>query len=156
MADGRALFDAVIASYRSTKFRLRPIIDIVENVQFEKAILKVQQRREGHLRASDKKALHHVLEISNSKSIDVPCMEVFFAQQALKRLRATERDHGSIYLDLRFILATENICEGLLSTTGYRMDDRRQLILPANFECQLYLHMNCHLWDISDVNEMRK
>lgn len=74
--------------------------------------------------------------------------------QVLKRLRSTKQNHESLYLDLRYILATSDSCERLFSTSGYVMGKRCQLKLPENFECQLYFHVNCHLLETSDVNEM--
>ncbi len=54
-------------------------------------------------------------------------------------------------MDLRFLLPTSNACERLFSRAGYVLGDRRQSIHPANFEQQMFLFANSHLWGIEDV-----
>ena len=49
-----------------------------------------------------------------------------------------DRNKKSKYMDLKFIIPTSNICERLFSAAGYGLNDRRQAILPANFESQMF------------------
>ncbi len=55
-------------------------------------------------------------------------------------------------MDLRFLLPTWNLCERFFSIAGHTLGDRRQNILPSNFEMQLFLYMNSSLWGLEDVN----
>ncbi len=56
------------------------------------------------------------------------------------------------YMDLRFVTPTSNMCERLFSISGYALDNRRRGIIPANFEKQMFLHANSHVWGIDGVN----
>lgn len=58
----------------------------------------------------------------------------------------------SKFMDLRFILATSNNCERLLSKAGYTLGSRSKAIGPQNFESQLYLLVNREYRNIADVN----
>ena len=57
-------------------------------------------------------------------------------------------------MDLRFIRPTSNMCERLFSVAVYALNDRRKSVLPVNFERQLFLHADSHLWGISDVKNL--
>ena len=69
-------------------------------------------------------------------------------------MRTRDKPRTSKYIDLRFLLATSNVCERLFSKAGYSLTDRRRAISPVNFEYQLYLHCNSDYWGISDVNAL--
>lgn len=60
----------------------------------------------------------------------------------------------SKYVDMRFIVSTSNICDRLLSITGYALNDLRKAVLPANIEMKLFLHANPPLWDLLNVHEI--
>ncbi len=57
------------------------------------------------------------------------------------------------YMDLRFVVPTSNMCERVFSISEYALDDRRRGNIPANFELQIFLHANLHVWGIDDVSE---
>ena len=57
------------------------------------------------------------------------------------------------YMDLRFVTPTSNMRERFFSISGYDLDDRRRGISTANFEKQIFLHVNSHLWGIDDSIE---
>ena len=85
----------------------------------------------------------------NSNSEFKSCSELSFVERARKKRKVLyER---AKYMDLRFIALMSNICERLFSVAGYALSDRRQGINPSNFEKQLFLHANSHLWGLDEL-----
>ena len=159
IADARVLFDAVATTYPMMKDRLSPQARIIDNPRFESGILKVQNKREGDLNGLEKTALRDFQKCANDleKSDRVDTSSQNFAMRALKRMKISEETtSASNYLDLRFILATSNICERLFSVAGYTLSDRRKSLLPVNFEIQLFLNVNARFWSIADIYELIK
>lgn len=144
----RALFDTVIEEFPSMKNRLSSDAEIVLHPYFESGIIKIM-RMEQHLMNLNEKHDMACFEVEDEVSV-VPeeNSSLTLAQKALKKRRIS----NSTYTDLRYILPTSNICERLFSTAGYALNDRRRGVLPVNFERQIFLHANSHLWGISDVN----
>jgi hypothetical protein len=54
---------------------------------------------------------------------------------------------SSLYLDLRFIRPTTNVCERMFSVAGFTFTKTRQRLLPQSLEMQFFLKANAHLWD---------
>jgi len=75
-------------------------------------------------------------------------------ERALKRRKVRSDQSPENYMDLRFIIPTSNICERFLSVAGNALTDRRQSMLPVNFENQMFLHSNAHLWRLEEVNDV--
>lgn len=57
-------------------------------------------------------------------------------------------------MDTPSVLATSNIFERNFSQAVFAMYDRRNSMLPRNFESQLFLNVNVFLWNVSDVHEI--
>lgn len=74
------------------------------------------------------------------------------AERGLKRrkLNGTEPK----YMNLHFLHPTSNMCERLFSVAGYALSDRTKSIVPMNFERQISLHVNSHLWNVDSVNSL--
>lgn len=77
-----------------------------------------------------------------------------YVERALKRFKNTS-GKGRQFEDLRFLLPTSNICERLFSKAGHVLNDPRMALLPANFEVQLFLHLNRDLWSVHDFNQLK-
>lgn len=154
LAEARVLFDGVIEKYPNSKRRLGPDSNIIENKRFESAIVKIQQNREEELTLAEKRAVAHLKKEEGQSSSEVPQESLSFAQRLLKKRRVDNQKSSDGYVDMRFILPTSNLCERLFSIAGYAMSDRRKNMLPANFESQLFLHINARLWGIQEVHEI--
>lgn len=154
VAEYRGLLDALIELHPSTRERLKQNSEIVADPLFESAVIKVQSRKESSLCPAEKMAIRHLLNESSSSVENEKKTHLSFAERVLKIIRTEIQTTQSKYIDLRFILATSNIFERLFSAAGFALTDHRQRLLPANFECQMYLHVNIDLWDISDVHEL--
>ncbi len=44
--------------------------------------------------------------------------------------------------------------ENFIFLAGYALGDRRELMSPANFEQQMFLHANSSLWGVADINSI--
>ena len=92
-------------------------------------------------------------KIVESEGLSGSDVHVNIVEEAMKRQKlgaATE----SPYLNLSFLVPTSNLCERLFSKCGYTITDRREGLIPENIECQIFLHMNMDLWDISTIKEI--
>lgn len=72
-------------------------------------------------------------------------------ERAFKR-RKVECNTERMYMDLRFIVPTSNMCKRFFSKAGFALNTLRRRILPVNFEKQMFLHANASLWGIEEVN----
>lgn len=151
----RVLYEGVIEKHPSTRLRLGARSNLVENHAFESEICKVQAGGEDSLNAAERKSMQKLTSsdvvIENE---EVQNESLSFADRLLKRHRFSTVPKKSKYIDLRFILATSNICERLFSLAGYAMGSRRMGVLPTNIESQLFLNVNSMLWGIQDVHDM--
>ncbi len=57
-------------------------------------------------------------------------------------------------MDVKFLVPTSNMCERIFSIAGHAISDRRERILPANFEMYIFLHFNRDFWGLEDVNNV--
>lgn len=155
ISDTRALFDGMIERFSSMdcmKQRLGPKAAIVENPQFESAIVKIQDGFEHRLTPTEKRAVQHLLmpakELGKRKSTG----EKNLADELLKRHKTCKETQASRYMNTKFIVPTSNMCERLFSVAGWAMTNRRKSVSPARFEEQLFLNVNQSMWSISDVH----
>lgn len=150
LADVRLIFDAVIENFPETSERLKPDATIVQSVTFEAAIVKVQLGYQAALDRQEKASIERfsVQSVHSDNSEDD---ELSFADRALKRQKRSISGETTSYGDMRFLLPTSNVCERLFSKAGHVLNDRRKGLLPANLECQLFLHMNRDLWSAKDL-----
>lgn len=161
VADVQALFEAVIEKFPEMEDRLKPNASIVLHPVFEGAVAKVL-RGELTLSPAEESALK-ALELPSPTDVtsDVELVsgseqpEMSLAQRALKKQR-TDADKRSKYMDLRFLLPTSNMCERLFSIAGHCLTDKRQRVLPANFESQIFLYVNRNYWGIKEVAQVMK
>ena len=156
LAEARGLFDEVMAYFPCTKARLGTAANIIENKTFEMAIVKIQSKKEKNLTAAESRTVRDLLKIdrahvSYSSSAALPTLD---AEKVLKRIRTDEEEFCGDFMGLRFILATSNVCERLFSKAGFAFTARRHRMLPANLECQMYLHVNSSFWGIADAQNV--
>ncbi len=145
----RILFDAVIQEYLISRSRLASNAKIVHNPQFESALVKIQDSSIDTLTSQEVQAVE-VLKISDEEQEgnDIDDSSLSFVQRALKRRKLSINSSRKKYLGTRFLLPHSNMCERFFSKAGYTMTDRRKLILPSNFEQQLFLCTNASYWGL--------
>lgn len=152
MAVARNLFDAFLEDYPRFDRRIGVNALIVHNINFENAVVKVQSNREHDLIANESTVtksfkIFNVSELLTDRKIQR------LAERAQKRAKTQELlSYTSEYLDLRFVLLNPNICERPFSMYGYAMSERRKAMLPANFETQIFLYINCEHWGLPEVH----
>lgn len=153
LSDVRVLFDAIIDKFPSTRGRLSSNAGIVNNVDFESAVVKVQNGNQVALSRDERISIESLLIPSECDETVVEDGHSF-AKQSLKKARLRLSGQKSSYLSLDFILPTSNICERLFSKAGYAIGDRRKALIPQNFESQIFLHSNADLWGVSDLSDL--
>lgn len=155
LADVRVFFDTTIDEHPSLRGRLGAHADIVSSKEFESAVVLLQRQQSSALSIDQKCA---VKSLTCSPLVSQATMRIdtnsCLAQRALKRRRTESVDCRGDYIDTRFILPTSNMVESLFSKAGYALTDRRRGIQPSNFEAQVYLHVNAHMWGVEDVSNL--
>ena len=157
MAKVRALFDGVVGEYPIMAQYLAPSARIVQDPVFESAIVKLLQGQDSLLNVDE----HAVLLSRGLESVDVapvggPVVAVgtSFAQRLLQAKSPDSTiGGGRFYRDVRFVVPTSNMVERLFSKAKLVYTDRRQSLLPINFEMVLFLAVNQCLWDAKLVDE---
>lgn len=139
ISEARSLFDAAIRWIPHASRRLGAEDGVVENLNFENYIVKIQSHAEGDLRPAklrgvncltrDGTVAHSAPESSTTTSL---------AEKVLKRMRYSNSERVSNYMDLRFIQETSNILERLFPKEVFALTDRRRRLFTSNVECQLY------------------
>ncbi|RQM31323.1 hypothetical protein B5M09_013747 [Aphanomyces astaci] len=151
MLDVRNLFDECMLLHSSASKRLASNSAVVGHADFEVAITKILDQSvasmsDGQVASVDRlKMPPKVLDASQDKPLTL-------AQRAKKRLKASADAYS--YVDCRFIRPTSNMCERFFSWAKYALNDRRRATTPHNFEQQMFLKVNCSLWDVTDVGKL--
>ncbi|KAH9102731.1 hypothetical protein AeMF1_020740 [Aphanomyces euteiches] len=148
LSDVRDIFDEAIETYPQAIVRLGENSEIVENVDFETAVVKILRGTTSSLSDGQKESVGHLV-VSSSIGEGAPLQRLTIAERAKKRQKMS--DEGTNYIDCRFIRPTSNICERFFSLAKYALTDRRRGTLPRTFEQQMFLKANASLWAISDV-----
>ncbi|ETV79221.1 hypothetical protein H257_07288 [Aphanomyces astaci] len=148
MLDIRNLFDECMLHPSASK-RLASNSGVVGHANFEVAITKILDQSiatmsNGQVASVDRlKMAPKVLDASQDKPLTL-------AQRAKKRLKGSA--DADSYVGCRFIRPTSNMCERFFSWAKYALNDRRRATTPQNFEQQMFLKVNCSLWDVTDVD----
>lgn len=67
---------------------------------------------------------------------------------------ASGQEGRDSFFDFRFIVPTSNSFELVFSECRLALTDYRKASSPQLFEEQMFLHINCAFWSISDVNDI--
>lgn len=91
MADVRELFDAVLDRYPFLQMRLSADTDIVENKNFERALVKIQNREEKNLIRTEMRSVQHLIgsesDQNENKLSSQKNLLVSFADSCLKKAK---------------------------------------------------------------------
>ena len=154
IADVRYLFDTVIEHHPSASTRLSSDAPIVHNVDFEFALVKLQDNRTNVLNDKEREAVKDFVSTDNPvrKSAAIQKDVLTFSEQARKKRKVSSG--AGVYIDTKFVIPTSNIVERLISVAGDVFGDHRHRLTPLNFEQQLFLKKNSGLWGLTEVNEI--
>ncbi|KAF0706983.1 hypothetical protein AaE_013834 [Aphanomyces astaci] len=154
LADVRGLFDEVVGEFPSANERLRPGASIIQDPHFEAGVVKVLMHMSPSLTDQERLSIARLAVTAgmgdDDRMSDADCMSM--ASRAKKRRKMQQSCSG--FMDCRFLRPTSNMCERLFSVTKWALTDRRQSMLPSNFEEQMFLHCNAFLWGIDDVKSV--
>lgn len=73
--------------------------------------------------------------------------------RTLKRIKCPN-DMTSWCLRFKFVLFASRICERLFPVSGHALTDRGRIVLCANFEAQLFLYKDCHVWGVYEARDL--
>ena len=156
LADARVLFDTVLEDYPEGEDQLGASASIVHVPDFESGFVKLIDNQEVALSESEFGAVS-CFKVETSMSTEyndnIDNQESITSRARKKRKLASSS--RTRYMSLGFVLPTTKIYERLFSVAGFALSDRRQGILPANFEKQMYLTENSDLWAIDAVHALR-
>ena len=155
MGSIRALFDELlkqITELNEYHNHLHSDSSVVKCVDFENAIVKIQDSNEDKMTGSEKLTVQDLeietVEVSSKENV-VPDD---FAFQILKK--RAKMDCKSKYVNTKFLLGTSNIVERFFSTAGLSYTDYRQSLTPAHLEEQLFLKLNHRFWNHETVHKV--
>ena len=154
LAQARAMFVSTVKEFPETEDRLKDTAVTIENPRFENAIVSIQNGRCGDLTLSDQRLVDKLKAERAVRSEPPAKSNLTFSQCALRRHNAGHNGNSGQYVDLKFIRPTSNLCERLFSKAGFALNSRRRAVLPANFESQIFLHVNADLWGLPEINEI--
>lgn len=106
---------------------------------FERAISKIQGKRYSELTEEENQAFSMLKLNAPTETRDAATTSV--PDRSYKRCHVGASGQTR-YMDASFLLATSNFFESLFSKARFALNDRRNSILPYNFEEKLFIHIN--------------
>jgi hypothetical protein len=172
LATSRALFDGLIAKYPELERGLGANAAIIQNNDFENAVVKILDGKAPHndLTPGEVTAMARfrlvppvVAAADEEEDID-PALaaELDFAKQLLSGRKrnfaeaAAASDDAEIYSDLSWIPPTSSMVERLFSRAKLTLGHLRRAMTPDNLNMLLILLINGDLWDVGTSDEIFK
>ena len=145
--DTRTLFDSLVTDLPKYTFsHIQRGNKIVNNPDFENAVVKIQAGLENTLTTREKNATSHLLVDGNTENDD-NIEDLGYAARKLYTAHAEKkrRVNKSKYM-VKHCIATSNICERLFSTARHQMSYLRKHMYPETLNMILFLKGNRALW----------
>lgn len=157
LSDAKTLFDTVIEKHASTNTRLSQRGAIVENPNFELAIVKVQTP-EANTFSTPKKSNIGSLQanIQYSKRRNDEGRAVFFQLVSKRRRLENVLQCNTQYIDIWFELKSLNLYDHLFCLARFAFRARCMAVFPGNLETQMFLYVNSTFWSVSDGHLLTK
>jgi hypothetical protein len=168
----RDIFNIVLKDYPEFAHHLGDSASIVENPDFEKAIVKISsglplsdEQRQAASRLLSSENLTPALDSTRTRGdesrdtsdddcsdTDDPSDHASKVMRCLKKQRM-ENDSCDKYVNLNVLPGTSVNCERLFSLAKHILTDTRKKTAPKLFEALLFLKVNRSLWDVYDVGK---
>jgi hypothetical protein len=154
----RALFDRLVGNFPETANYLSSTADIIQNIAFESAVIKVLGNN-NKLSREESKVLQRfrIDPIDEYEDIEESTTSDF-ADAVLNSAEASRRVEGTTtrlsYRSLKHVSATSNVCERLFSRAKLIARDHRKHMSPYHLELLLFLRYNHDLWDAGLIEEI--
>jgi hypothetical protein len=128
---------------------------IICDRSFESAICKIQRHQvlndELNLSSEELRSVKHLKvsedQVQSKSSYQHKDNDDDEMDLLLRGIKRRKPQHGSRYVDCRYIRPTSNICERLFSMSKIAIGFNRHSLLPTSLEMQLFLLLNRNLWD---------
>ncbi|KAG6943878.1 hypothetical protein JG688_00017390 [Phytophthora aleatoria] len=150
LADGRLLFDSVVAEHPCMRGHLMASAKIVHSPVFESAVVKVING--GVLSSAESTAVKRFEVPSGSGKRKTRAED--YATQILRAgpSKRAKQDGVATYSSLlKQLPPTSNACERLFSQCKLVLTPQRTSMLPANFELVMFLRANRSMWDVTTL-----
>ncbi|KAG2965921.1 hypothetical protein PC119_g24880 [Phytophthora cactorum] len=150
LADGRLLFDSVVAEYPCMRGHLMASAKIVLSPVFESVVVKVING--GVLSSVESTAVKRFEVPSGSGKRKARAED--YATQILRAgpSKSAKQDGVATYSSLlKQLPPTSNACERLFSQYKLVLTPQRTSMLPANFELVMFLRANRSMWDVTTL-----
>jgi hypothetical protein len=146
----RDYLDCAISVYSELEQHCGPTSQIVEDQEFESAVVKIQRWQTGGevfaLTKKEKRSVCHLQQIAihSDNGPDEPnanivaSSELQAAFQAIKKRKLVKFHEAEKFIDLRFICPTSKFYERQFSVSGFAYTKNCQGLLPVNLEMQLF------------------
>lgn len=155
----RFVFDSIVADYPSMRRYLAKDAAIVQDHQFESAVVKLLNGKEEDLTDLERSAAttcrlattsHHVEDAQESEEVShMPYFEQIEAKRRKMNIRAE-------FIVPDFLPATSCSAERAFSAARWVLTDIRKRMSPILFEAILFLKLNRRLWDLNTVAKAMK
>ena len=129
--------------------------DIVQNKDFEKAIVKILTNCETQLNKKESKEVSNMLQKGDIDVKKGTSTKISYYEQ-LEQKRRKLNTSVSQYKDCRFVPATSSSVERLFSVSRWILTGLRSRMSPILFESLLFLKLNRCLWDLKLVSAALK
>lgn len=123
--------------------------NIVENKSFRSALVELLQGRVGQPSICEEEAIVH-LRTNENNFANVTVDELLLAELTMEK-NEENRDQIQRYMDVKFIVLSSNIWQGMFFETRRACKDYRKRIVPTKMEPQMFINTNRRLWPTLDV-----
>ena len=160
----RRIFDVVLLDYPEFEHDLSDSAMIVDNQEFEKAVMKIskgmpltdEQRTAAACLLSDANRTTGATEadrLTTNDEEDERSAVENYAQKVEKRLKRQKMETDTVdnYINLDVLPGTSVNCERLFSLAKHILTDTRKTTSSLLFEALIFLKVNRSLWDMYDV-----
>jgi hypothetical protein len=163
VADTRLLFDKISNAYLVVKEKLAADANIVVDMYFESAIIRIQQGKADSLMPSEEQSVRHLKKLpkQNHESNESDGV-ISFVDKAFKKQRLVKQGSPSEYLSRRMLNKLpkqnheSNESDYVMSSAdkAFKIQslvkqespseylNRRMSVLPIHAEAQMFLHLN--------------
>lgn len=140
--------------HHSANNMLKPYSEIMIDLNFESAFVKIQDSKEFEINALKREASKHLEKDFQRVYLISTQAVLMYMYSIFKRWSALPLAKLSRYMDTRFIYAISNICQRLFSAAGLSLNDHPIDMLPSKFGTQLCLHVTFFIWDVDDFQRI--
>lgn len=113
--------------------------------------MKIHRNRSSELTEEEEEAVDYLPSEQPESNASDNGLVISLTEKSMQK-QSQMKNNGGKHIVPQFIVPTSNICERRYSRPGFALTDYRKAILPSNFESQIFIHVNRHLWNHADAS----